>query len=82
MLAQQRFRFCLFTVFSQAISGFQHLIVLQSINQLLNIAVPLRVRQAVDMRQRRSVLIMTGEVQPVSVNLLRVVRLLLRQIAH
>ena len=82
LLAQQRFRFCLFTVFSQAISGFQHLIVLQSINQLLNIAVPLRARQAVDMRQRRSVLVMTREIQPVSVNLLRVVRLLLRQIAH
>lgn len=60
LLAQHRFRFCLFTVFSQAISGFQHLIVLQSINQLLNIAVPLPARQAVDMRQRRSVLVVTG----------------------
>ena len=82
MLAQHRFRFIFFAAFSQAISGFQHLIALQSINQLLNIAVPLRARQAVDMRQRRSVLVMTREVQPVSVNLLRVVRLLLRQIAH
>ena len=82
LLAQHRFRFCLFAAFSQAVSGFQHLIALQSINQLLNIAVPLRTRQAVDMRQRRSVLVMTREVQPVSVNLLRVVRLLLRQIAH
>ncbi|SVF56325.1 Uncharacterised protein [Escherichia coli] len=82
MLAQHRFRFCLFAAFSQAISGFQHLIALQAINQLLNIVVPLRARQAVDMRQRRSVLVMTREIQPVSVNLLRVIRLLLRQIAH
>ena len=82
LLTQHRFRFSFFAAFSQAISGFQHLIALQSINQLLNIAVPLRARQAVDMRQRRSVLVMTREVQPVSVNLLRVVRLLLRQIAH
>ena len=82
LLTQHRFRFSFFAAFSQAISGFQHLIALQSINQLLNIAVPLRARQAVDMRQRRSVVVMTREVQPVSVNLLRVVRLLLRQIAH
>lgn len=82
LLTQHRFRFSFFAAFSQAISGFQHLIALQSINQLLNIAAPLRTRQAVDMRQRRSVPAMTREVQPVSVNLLRVVRLLLRQIAH
>ncbi|CAM7609184.1 hypothetical protein ESCOMM037M2_24735 [Escherichia coli] len=59
LLAQHRFRFCLFTAFSQAISGFQHLIALQPINQLLNIAVPLRARQAVDMRQCRPVLVVT-----------------------
>lgn len=42
LLTQHRFRFSFFAAFSQAISGFQHLIALQSINQLLNIAVPLR----------------------------------------
>ena len=82
LLAQHRFRFCLFTAFTQAAGGFQYLIALQAVCQFLNIAVPLRARQAVDMRQRGSVLVMTGKIQPVSVNLLRVVRLLLRQAAH
>lgn len=40
LLAQHRFRFSFFAAFSQAISGFQYLIALQSINQLLNIAAP------------------------------------------
>ena len=82
LLAQHRFRFGLFAAFPQTVSGFQHLIALQPINQLLNIAVPLRARQAVDMRQRRPLLIVTGEIQPVSVNLLRIVWFLLCQIAH
>ena len=82
LLAKQRFRLLLFSTVAQAVGGFQHLVTLQAVRQRLNVAVPLVARQRVQMRQRRPVLIVTGQVQPAGVNLIRIARFLTCQLTH
>ena len=67
---------------AQAVRPLQQLVALQPVGQLLNIAVPLRLRQRVEVIQRRLRPLGAGEIEPVGVNLLRIPRFLRRQLPH
>ena len=66
----------------QAVGGFQHLIALQAVGKFLNIAVPLAARQRVQMRQRGTVLIVSGKIEPAGIDLIRVGRFLAGKLTH
>ena len=82
MLTKKIFRLLLFATVAQAIGGIEHLITLQAVCKLLNIAVPLAARQRLQMGQRGTILVVTGKIEPVGIHLIRVGRFLAGKLTH